>query len=185
MPRTKLTVDITTTSDERLRVEYRLRNEGSSDLFVFDRLFQEEPSGARVLDDDMAYVSIEGHAILLRRAMVPIPPETKVESPVIPYASVLPAGRESHVVFHLALPLRENDPYRDVEEQTPPETGVSRTVAFGIGVLEKSSSVEAKELTDHGEGVYSLDYASAAAQSLVEAAPVPLNVEFVIPPATD
>ena len=102
-------------ADQRLRLEYRAINSGGRPLFVFNILHGEmDESGVFPLLHD-AYVEMRDNTVVVSRKLFPIPPMMFVERRNIPFATRLLPGQVLHEVIELAVPLKPNDPYHDVD----------------------------------------------------------------------
>ena len=148
---------------------YRVRNAGSAEVYLFDRLYRTAVTGFRTVDPDYAWHWLEGDDVFRVAKFAPqVPSGTKVESPEVAYARVLAAGGVLEGRVLLAGRLDQDLPYG----VTPPLASVAmiKSIVFSVGYAEVDPQVEANEIKAGGEVVLSLPYSWLIAQQRIVSA---------------
>lgn len=128
-------------SDAGLRLRYELRNTGKEPLLMLNRLYFTEVSGHYRLAPERVYAQAESAgAVVLSKALLPIPKGLALEAPEVPCVTRLEPGAELREELHLASPLQEELPYQDGPGKQIPVASV-KTVRFRVGYLVASSDV--------------------------------------------
>lgn len=98
--------------NNKLSVAYTVRNDTEENVYLFVVLWDFDNKGKAVLDSFPAYVSIDDRRVLqLGKIVYPHPKHQFVELRVVPFARLLPAGKEWQDRMVFELPINEYSPY--------------------------------------------------------------------------
>ncbi|MER3416570.1 MAG: hypothetical protein C4297_10210 [Gemmataceae bacterium] len=173
---------LTMKTPQQLHVSYRLQNKTNGDLCVFDRLYRTQPSGERIMDENMAYILFEKQVTLhITRSVIRIPDGLKVEYPEVPYARLLAAGATLEASFLLAVPVVEVHPYLEPLMSDRAKERSCKSVYFSLGIAPKKPDLNLRELTAVGKGIYAADYGPALMlQQVLKSSPVAMPLTALI-----
>ncbi|WP_240359523.1 hypothetical protein [Pyxidicoccus trucidator] len=136
---------------ETLVLTYEVHNRRAQALWLLDGLFDTAPSGHVTLAPDKAYVDVDGSRVVVSRMLLAVPDDVLVESPEVPAATRVEAGKTVSRRVVLALPVREALPYASRPGETLPLDAV-RELRLRVGYLVDSPELTLHETTDT-EGV--------------------------------
>lgn len=170
----KLELSVVRATPELLTFRYRAHNLWTRELYLFNRLFVEEPSGERRVDPSKVYVLSEGGVLRVSKQLFPVPDGLAVEWPEVPYLTRLAAGASFEEEIDLKLPAREAYPYMDPEvAASAGERKGCEQLVFTLGYFQakeprwvRSISVgaEATLATDYGFAIQGNQSVSSASQ---------------------
>lgn len=155
-----------TQAEDRLLAQYVVSNASSEAIYVFDQVFVTLPHGARMVEADRAYVSVLADGTLLIEKLVPdLPADRDVESPELPYATLVPPGGRAEGTVRLSVPVLTTPAYG------APATGAARDqasrVVFRIGYAALRPDVVAVEIKGAIGPIWSLPHAWASVRQQV------------------
>ncbi len=119
-----------------LRARYEAANVGTSDLYLFNRLWRTyTEQNVFELDANLVYIKAQGNNAWLLKGIPDIPENVHVEMPVVPCVTTLQRGQRTDETLQIKLPLRPFDPYM-WEEQ--PVIQNPAAVVFSLGYFRVS-----------------------------------------------
>jgi len=146
---------------DHVRVDYTVNNRGEVPIVVFDRLFRSERSGSRTIDPHLAFTSLSAEGYLIVEKLVPaIPDHLDVESPLVPYGRVVPAGGELVGSATIPAPVKLYVPYAAGRPQPKLETATAVVLRIGVAAIDDDAAP--RPIESEGGVVYALrhDWAS-------------------------
>jgi hypothetical protein len=158
----QLDVTLVQAAPDRLLFRYRARNSWTRELYLFNRLFVEEPSGARRVDPARVYVVVDGTVLHVSKQMFEVPEDVEVEQPEVPYLSRLGPGETFEEEISLPLPVRESYPYMSPPAAASP--GEKRTcdqLVFTLGYFHAKEPGWVRSISSGGEPALGTDYGFA------------------------
>jgi hypothetical protein len=162
--------------DERgFVVSYRLQNRGPAAVWVFNRLFDTEPSGRYRLNPARAYVALLPEGVLcVSKRLLAVPPLISVEFPEIPCVSVLGPGESLEETLRFGFPLREVNPYQLGEPRSVTADAVA-FVRLEVGYMPALEGLELLRVRDvEGRELAYPRYGEAQEAQVVLEAQLPL-----------
>lgn len=92
---------------QHLVLEYEVRNQGASDAYLLNRLFQSAPEWK--MTPDIIYVQFHrpSETIVLSKKIAELPEGKRVTSPVAPFVTPLRAGSSFKEKVQIPLPVKE------------------------------------------------------------------------------
>lgn len=119
---------------------YRVTNAGKASLYLFDRLYQTAPSGARTVDADLAWRWLEADGVYRVAKFVPqVPVGWKVESPEVAYARALPVGGMLEGAVLLPGRLDQALPYGVAPPLAPVAKIKGIVLSFGFAEIDAAA----------------------------------------------
>jgi hypothetical protein len=158
-----------------LVLTYEVHNRRGQAVWLLDGLFDTAPSGHVTLAPDKAYVDIEGGRVVVSRMLLPVPDDVLVESPEVPGATRVDAGKTASRRVVLPLPVRESRPYASGPDETLALDAV-KELRLRVGYLVDSPELKLHAVKDtEGAPYRSPGYGQAAqGQQVLESGPLPL-----------
>src|SRR5262249_51064587 len=153
-----LQVTVVSATPDRLVFRYRARNTWNRDLYLFNRLFETDPTGKQKVDPNRVYVMVEGAVLRASKQLFDVPETVEVEFPEVPYLSKLAAGASLEEEIQLALPARETYPYASSSAQRqPPEKRVCEQFVFTLGYFHARDASWVQTLQVGGQELLATD----------------------------
>lgn len=165
--------------DDAIVGQYEFRNDGERRLLVFDRLYETDRSGKRMVQADLAYTTLDDDNVLvIDKLVAPLPEAFDVGSPELPYARLIEPGESLTGRAIVARPVVLRPPY-------PQAHGAARAhaataVKLRLGYAPVDEKAVPRGIATEDETVYSVRHAWAAPrQRIVESGPkkVDLRIE--------
>lgn len=157
---------------------YRVRNAGTAEVYVFDRLYRTSVAGARTVDADYAWRWLEADGVYRVAKFVPqIPVGRRVESPEVAYARRLGPGAVLKGSVLLPGRLDQDLPYG----VAPPVAAVAAitSIVFSVGYAEVDPGEMPNEIEAGDEVVLSMPFGWLMQQQrIVSAEATDLAVEM-------
>lgn len=147
-----------------LLVAYEFRNRSSRTAFLFNVLHRTGASGGPESSPDLVYIYPAGPAIVLAKKIYPVPADTEVERPDVPWVTRVDPGQVFREKFNVPLPLKLWTPYR-LRGVTPPPEAIAW---FELGFFLAPDPSVAKEADGH-LSVYPFD---AGKQNILRVGPI-------------
>ena len=142
MKEPKLIVDIERRGDE-LEVSYSVSNKTSTDIFLFNVLWDMDPTGRYLLAEQQAYASLNSDGLLrLSKRVLPLPTGRKVEMRIIPFVTKIGVGDTFKDSFSLKMPVREYNPYFPQESEESAEERKSTAINFQVDFIRSSEDLK-------------------------------------------
>jgi len=117
-----------------LRLRYRTGNPWGRELYLVNRLFATDPTGAIALDPNRVYVTVKDGALHLAKMFVEVPDGMDVECPEVPFLTMLQPGEAFAEEFDLPLPARLTWPYEPFRPGVPrEEVAICERIDFSLG----------------------------------------------------
>jgi len=155
------------TNDDRLEVDYRLANDGTVPVYVWD-LMVDYTHDRQVINPDLAYVFWEEpNTVRIVRAVLDIPPDFDITKKEVPYVRRLAPGMAAagHIVLH--LPCKEYSPFYPATSNVRERT--AKRVRLLIGWIEEQVGMSPTPRSVNGREVLALKGAwRGAVQRLAE-----------------
>jgi len=115
----------------RLVLSYRVDNTGGSDVYLVNKVYKALPKAK--IDKDFAYVFLtEDSQLAIEKDIPPVPTGLSPTSLVVPYMTVVRAGKSFAETVELAVPVRQYIEYLD---NTPPVDPNDERVVNASGVV--------------------------------------------------
>lgn len=139
-------------------VEYRVFNDSSFTIYVFDRLYAAPVRGVRAVDPALAYVTTEGDQIIVGKFLLPVPRGLKVETPDIPYLAAVGPGDTLVGKIVLPLPLKIWNPYVERDAASLNLYGSAREIVIRLGYIDGSVMTKDRPVVYQSPGGVICDY---------------------------
>ncbi|MBL1129612.1 MAG: hypothetical protein D8M54_14025 [Chloroflexi bacterium] len=138
-----------------LVVTYRVTNSLDKTIYLVNRLFQWTANGLS-LDPNLIYANREGETVQLVKALLPVPDDLDVESPIVPFLTAVPPGETFSEIITLPLPLMPLDPYG----QLLPGDWVTNEsfVQFVVGWFKDGDTAVSVQSQSDGSTLLSAEY---------------------------
>jgi len=180
----KLVVQCEIKEAKTLVLRYTFQNGTPSNIYVFNRLYGHIEDGPVFSTDvNLLNVEVSERGILLSKKIVPVPPDTEVEKPSIPCASLIRPGKEFTETLTLSLPVRPWTPYHESGGEGALQEPVLLKVWFEVGYFvsnPKSDTLAQPVQTKQGQAFY-FDPFPVHGQKTLEVGPLPLSVPISRP----
>lgn len=162
-----------------LAIDYRIANGSDAPIALLNRIFDLDASGQPVSKPEMAYIDVDGDALVVRKSVQPIPPGLGVAEKVLPWATRVDAGASFEERFVLPIPVKVFHPYLAVSLRHAgggTHTVVASlarkvtSVKLGVGVVPLSAPIKLDRVSAAGEEpeVFRVSPPGIAAHRLVE-----------------
>lgn len=165
--------------DEAIVGQYEIRNDGEERLLVFDRLYETERSGERMVRADLAYTTLDDDSVLLIDKFVAALPEAfDIESPELPYARPVEPGESLAGRAVVARPVMLRPPYPQAHDTGRAQMATAVKLRLGYAPIDEKAVP--RGIATEDETVYAVRHAWAAPrQRIVESQPkrVDLRIE--------
>lgn len=138
-----------------LVVTYQVTNGLAETIYLVNRLYQWTANGLS-LDPNLIYADREGETVQLVKALLPVPDNLDVESPIVPFLTAVPAGETFSETITLPLPLIPHDPYGQLRpgDQVTSESSVQ----FVVGWFKEGDTAVNSQTRPDGSTLLSADY---------------------------
>jgi hypothetical protein len=161
--------------DDRLVIDYQVRNPEPSGLFLFDLFWEVAEDGFTVLQGECYRRARDGR-LVLERLVQPSPPGVLLERPETPYASFVPMGGVARRRIDLPVPVMAYNAYTGV--QTEGEPGLVQDIVLSLGhvaghEIPKDWAV-VRAVPTLGEGIYRPDYGLAIEMQKISQVSLPV-----------
>jgi hypothetical protein len=134
-------------ASERLDLAYTVTNGAGVTIYLANVLFHRDPAGFRV-DSNVVYATVTGDGVLeIRKHLLRVPDDVIVETPEVPYLTLVGAGDSFSEDVRLALPITARDPYR-AREQTEPYDVQRLTLSLGYVLDDEPLEVKEVPMSD-------------------------------------
>lgn len=156
----------------RLALAYAVKNLTSSELFLFNRMYDDVDSEGRYrVGKDICNVEIRGGHILISKKIPAVPDQKFVESPNLPCVTIVAAHSTFTEVIDLPLPLTPWTPYTTMAQQT---RRVTLPVAFELGFFVGRDGTRAlgKEVETTSEKALRFAPFSLSSQVILQVGPL-------------
>ena len=97
---------------DSILLAYEFRNRSARTAFLFNVLQKTGPSGAPQSSPDFVYIYPSGGGVVLAKKIYPVPADTEVERPEVPWVTRVDPGGVFREKLTVPLPLRFWTPYR-------------------------------------------------------------------------
>lgn len=139
-----LSVSAQRLTDTALSLRYTVRNGSTSDAYLVNRLYRLGELGPEV-DPGIVYITREDDGgVTLRKQMLRVPSNIKVETPELPYVTRLAAGSSFEETLRVALPIMPYSPYELA--QAPVSLGDITMLRFALGYLLADTPLTVREV---------------------------------------
>ena len=95
-----------------LLLGYEFRNRSDKTAFLFNVVHRTGASGGPEADANLIYVEPAGGSLILGKKIIPVPADTDVEKPDVPYVTRVEPGGVFREKISIMLPLRLFTPYK-------------------------------------------------------------------------
>jgi hypothetical protein len=99
-------------SSAELRISYRVTNDADRRLGLFNRISAIRLDGTADYNPNNVYVDLEGRRLLVRKIVLPIPPDLKVGARDVPGITLVDRKSVFSEEIRLPLPILACNPYR-------------------------------------------------------------------------
>jgi hypothetical protein len=132
-------------SPSSLLLGYEFRNRSGKTAFLFNVVHRTGASGGPEADSNLVYVEPASGSLVLGKKIIPVPADTDVEKPDVPYVTRVEPGEAFREKVSLMLPLRLFTPYK----RRTPMTLSEAAVYFELGFFLAPDPSVAKEAGGH------------------------------------
>jgi len=172
---------------QQLVLEYEVRNRGSRDVYLLNRLYRSTP--AWQLGPDVVYVELVPgtRTVRLLKKLADLPSGVDVTAPVAPFVTPLRAGGTFRETVRVPLPVREHREYsgRGPARAGEPGKETFQDVTFTLGYYGRVEGT--REETRQIQGIEVIvpigPPGARPAFGLLESGPTRLDLPVVLPPA--
>ena len=174
-----ISVHATVSGTNQLILEYSVLNQGSESVALFNRLYKGfDSKGRPIVDVNFVGVEFRENVIVIAKKLFPIPAGTLVETPYLPYLTIVSPGTRFEERIVLNLPLVTWDPYSGNGNVSRLSAGKSLPVFFELGmfVLSQQNVLGTTESTLGS--VPSIQAFTESAQRIVRLGPLPISVRI-------
>jgi hypothetical protein len=168
----ELQVTVVSAAPDHFVFRYRARNAWTRDLYLFNRLFDTDPTGRRKVDPNRVYVMVEGSVLNASKQLFDVPETLDVEFPEVPYLTRLAPGAAFEEEIRLSLPARETYPYASSRAQRQPgEKRVCEQFVFTLGYFHAREASWVRPIQIDGQELLATDYGFASQTRQAVASP--------------
>ena len=128
-----------------LLLGYEFRNRSDKTAFLFNVVHRTGASGGPEADANLIYVEPAGGSLILGKKIIPVPADTDVEKPDVPYVTRVEPGGVFREKISIMLPLRLFTPYK----RSKPFTVQEAAAYFELGFFLAPDPSVAKEAGGH------------------------------------
>lgn len=153
-----------TFSESQLRADYRIQNVfDGRQVLVFTKLFRPLPSGQKVIDPLLAYVSTDAEDGLMIEKVVPdIPVGMEVDEPELPFAELLQPGQSMTGGALVLWPPHYYTPYSGDGAVLPVPKIQRASIRIGFVVIDGDASFW-RQASGQASGNFIVEYDMAFA----------------------
>ena len=150
---------------QSFRVDYRVTNTGNESVFILDQILNRS-DGRMGPDPSRAYTLLGATGeLVLFKGMLPIPDGLQVESPEIPYAQLLDAGKSATGSFEMSKIIPYDNPY---DYEGAAEAIEIKSVTLQVGfVPSRLAAGMGEEIERQGRTYYRFRYGALAGRQSV------------------
>jgi hypothetical protein len=142
-----------------LRLRYRTGNPWGRELYLVNRLFATDPTGAIAFDPNRVYVTVEDGTLHLAKQFVEVPEGMDVECPEVPFLTMLQPGEAFAEEFELPLPTRVVWPYEPFRSGvTRDEATTCEQIDFALGYFLPRERAWVTEVEVGGQRLLASEY---------------------------
>jgi hypothetical protein len=171
---------------EHLVLAYEVRNSGSRDAYLLNRLYRTTPVWDISPDVVYAHLDSSTRTVRLVKKVADLPTGVHVTAPVAPFVTPLRAGGTFRERVRVPIPVREYRQYsmRGPEPPGAPRTAVYENVSFTLGYYWRIEGTREETRQIQGSDVVfpSAPRGGHVEFGVLESGPVRIAVTVVLPP---
>jgi hypothetical protein len=135
-----------TAGQDRLRINYEIRNNRQEAVYVFNKLTKQDEQGNLQVDPNRIYVLFDGKVAILSKQVIPVPEDKDVEAPEIPCVTRIEPGKSIRETVVVELPLAPWTPYQPAPTKIAPTMDAEVALQIGFFIEKPGTAKLATEI---------------------------------------